>query len=122
MQDRIKLTRSNILVHELCQDPFLDFDKPRNVGVVVCGNNKHDDVSLGDIVFYGETNGCYIELNGEKYCLLAYREILGKIDGEVTASSISVGRYQDLDEILDKMTQSQLLGGNPINICENTFS
>lgn len=121
MQDRIRLTRSNILVHELCKDPIRDFDEPRNVGIVVCGNEKHPDVALGDKVFYGETNGYYLELNGEKFCILSYREILGKIIGDCDRESIHVGRYHDIDELIEKMTQSRFLGENPINVCENTF-
>jgi hypothetical protein len=121
MEKSIKLTRNNFLVEELCKDALLDFDSPRNVGVVVCGNEKYEDVKVGDKVFFGETNGYMIELNGIRYCLLSYSEMLGIIEGECGREDIIVGRYRDLDDYIDKLTQKNLLGDNPINIHEGMF-
>lgn len=121
MEKSIKLTRNNFLVEELCKDALIDFDSPRNVGVVVCGNEKHEDVKVGDKVFFGETNGYMIELNGIRYCLLSHSEILGIIEGECGREDIVVGRYHDLDDYIDKLTQKNLLGDNPINIHEGMF-
>lgn len=121
MEKSIKLTRNNFLVEELCKDALLDFDSPRNVGVVVCGNEKHKDVKVGDKVFFGETNGYMIELNGIRYCLLSYSELIGVIEGECSREDIVVGRYHDLDDYIDKLTQKNLLGDNPINIYEGMF-
>lgn len=121
MEKSIKLTRNNFLVEELCKDTLIDFDSPRNVGIVVCGNDKYDDVKVGDKVFFGETNGYMIELNNTRYCLLSHNEIIGVIEGDCGREDIVVGRYHDLDEYIDKLTQRNLLGGNPINITEGTF-
>ena len=121
MEKLIKLTRNNFLVEELCKDTLIDFDSPRNVGVVVCGNDKYQDVKVGDKVFFGETNGYIIELNGIRYCLLSYNEMIGVINGECGREDIVVGRYYDLDDYIDKLTHMSLLGGNPINISESTF-
>lgn len=121
MEKSIKLTRNNFLVEELCKDALIDFDSPRNVGVVVCGNEKHEDVKVGDKVFFGETNGYMIELNSIRYCLLSYSELIGIIEGKCSREDIVVGRYRDLDDYIDKLTQKNLLGDNPINIHEGMF-
>ena len=47
--------------------------------------------------------------------------MLGIIEGECGREDIVVGRYRDLDDYIDKLTQKNLLGDNPINIHEGMF-
>ena len=54
-------------------------EKPKFAKVIALSNIEGPEVSVGDVVFYKEFSGTEIELDGNKYLVVPYADILAKL-------------------------------------------
>ena len=54
-------------------------EKPKFAKVVALSNIEGPEIAVGDIVFYKEYSGTEIELDGERFLVVPYADILAKL-------------------------------------------
>ena len=54
-------------------------EKPKFAKVVALSNIEGPEIAIGDIVFYKEYSGTEIELDGGKFLVVPYADILAKL-------------------------------------------
>lgn len=54
-------------------------EKPKFAKVVALSNLENPEIAVGDVVFYKEFSGTEIEMDGKKYLVVPYADILAKI-------------------------------------------
>ena len=54
-------------------------EKPKFARVVALSNIEGPEIAIGDIVFYKEYSGTEIELDGGKFLVVPYADILAKL-------------------------------------------
>jgi chaperonin GroES len=54
-------------------------EKPKFAKVTALSNIENPEVSVGDVVFYKEFSGTEIELEGKKFLVVPYADILAKL-------------------------------------------
>jgi chaperonin GroES len=54
-------------------------EKPKFAKVVALSNIENPEVAVGDVVFYKEFSGTEIELDGGKFLVVPYADILAKL-------------------------------------------
>ncbi len=66
-------TASGIIIPDTAKE------KPKYAKVVAMSNIESPEISVGDVVFYKEFGGNEIELDGKKYLVIQYADILAKL-------------------------------------------
>jgi chaperonin GroES len=54
-------------------------EKPKFAKVIALSNIEGPEISVGDVVFYKEFSGTEIDLDGSKYLVVPYADILAKL-------------------------------------------
>ena len=54
-------------------------EKQKHAKVVAVGNVENPQVKVGDIVYYKEYSGTETEMDGKKYLVIAYADLLAKV-------------------------------------------
>jgi len=54
-------------------------EKQKHAKVVALGNIENPQVKVGDTVYYKEFSGTETELDGKKYLVIAYADLLAKV-------------------------------------------
>lgn len=66
-------TASGIIIPDTAKE------KPKFAKVVALSNIENTEIAVGDTVFYKEYSGSEIELEGKKYLVLPYMDVLAKL-------------------------------------------
>ena len=66
-------TASGIIIPDTAKE------KPKFAKVVALSNIENAEIAVGDTVFYKEYSGSEIELEGKKYLVLPYMDVLAKL-------------------------------------------
>lgn len=66
-------TASGIIIPDTAKE------KPKFAKVVALSNIENAEIAVGDTVFYKEYSGSEIELEGKKYLVLPYEDVLAKL-------------------------------------------
>lgn len=66
-------TASGIIIPDTAKE------KPKFAKVVALSNIENAEIAVGDTVFYKEYSGSEIELEGKKYLVLPYADVLAKL-------------------------------------------
>jgi len=67
-------TAGGIIIPDTAQQ-----EKPKFAKVVALSNIEGPEIAVGDIVFYKEYSGAEIELDGEKFLIVPYADVLAKL-------------------------------------------
>ena len=66
-------TASGIIIPDTARE------KPQFAKVIAISGIEKPEISVGDVVFYKNFSGTDIELDGKKYLMMPYADILGKV-------------------------------------------
>ena len=66
-------TASGIIIPDTAKE------KPKFAKVVALSNIEGPEIAVGDVVFYKEYSGTDIELDGAKYLVVPYDDVLAKL-------------------------------------------
>ena len=66
-------TASGIIIPDTAKE------KPKYAKVIALSNIEGPEIAVGDVVFYKEYSGTEIELDGGKYLVVPYEDVLAKL-------------------------------------------
>ena len=73
-QDDVKKTAGGIYIPDTVNQ-----EKPKFAKVVALSNIDGPEVAVGDVVFYKEYSGTEIDIDGSKFLVVPYDDILAKL-------------------------------------------
>ena len=120
--DSIILTRNNILVRETARCLMLGEsadDHPASSGVVLAMSPKVQAlniVSIGDRLFFSKYAGVFVELNEERYVLLALSECFGTISDCITRDQFVIGETTDMIAYAERLKGKVMKSGHNLNL------
>ena len=122
LADRVILTRNNVLVRETARCLMLGEptdNHPASSGIILAMSPKVqalNQLSIGDRLFFSKYAGVFVELNGQRYVLLALSECFGTIDDHVTRDQFVIGETTDMIAYVEKLKSRVMKSGHNLNL------